>query len=534
MKTGSRLRDSGFSAKSAGMDFSVVDGLGIKRLTVDSRRVKRGHTFMAYPGETQDGRRYIAQAIANGAHAVLWEKRGFEWKPAWHVANLGITNLRARAGLIASHVCNHPSTRLWMVGVTGTNGKTTCSQWIAHALNENRVRSAVIGTLGYGMCSTRGNTQVNTLKPLANTTPDAVWLHAQLADFARRKARAVSMEVSSIGLDQDRVAGVQFKVALFTNLTRDHLDYHRTMRRYRSAKTRLFECESLKYAIINLDDEFGSGLAKKIRRRGLKVIGYGFGNTTRTRSTRVIGRNLITDEHGVRFDVTTPWGMARVVSPVLGRFNASNLLGTLAVLLASGVSLSKAVASLAHPATIPGRMQTAGGGRIPLVVVDYAHTPDALEKVLLVLREMLNGSRFPVSGFESKTGKVRSDNTQLATRNPKLFCVFGCGGDRDRGKRPLMGRVASSLADWVVLTNDNPRNEDPLAIIDDILAGVESGGQIELDRRRAIQSAIDKARHGDVVLIAGKGHETYQEVKGERYPFSDMKAARAALSRWAA
>ena len=484
----------------SGIDLRAVDELGIRRLETDSRRVKRGVTFVAYPGEQQDGRRYIPQAIANGAHAVLWEKRGFKWRPAWRVPNCGVASLRAKAGLIASHVYNYPSARLWMVGVTGTNGKTTCSQWIARALNEHKVRSAVIGTLGYGM-------QGSKLKPLANTTPDAVWLHAQLADFLRRDAQAVSMEVSSIGLAQDRVAGVQFDVALFTNLTRDHLDYHRTMRRYKLAKARLFECTSLKYAIVNLDDEFGAELAQRIRRRGLKVIGYGFGRAAGSKG--VSGNNLVADVHGVRFDVATPWGAARVESSMRGRFNASNLLGTLAVLLASGVSLREAVAALGRLAAIPGRMQAVGGGKRPLVIVDYAHTPDALEQVLSTLRQLIG-----------------SHASALTPRPSRLICVFGCGGERDRGKRPLMGRIAARLADEVVLTNDNPRNEEPSLIIDDILAGMESKAEIELDRRRAIKNAISRARHGDVVLLAGKGHETYQEEKGMRHAFSDIGVAR--------
>jgi UDP-N-acetylmuramoyl-L-alanyl-D-glutamate--2,6-diaminopimelate ligase len=246
------------------------------------------------------------------------------------------------------------------------------------------------------------------------------------------------------------------------------------------------------------------------------------------------GSNLVADASGVRFDIVTPWGKAHVASSLLGRFNASNLLGTLAVLLARGVGLRKAVAALARLAPVAGRMQAVGGGTRPMVVVDYAHTPDALEQVLLTLRELLNSFEFRVSSFESKTEKVRGDSSQSPIRAPKLICVFGCGGGRDRGKRRLMGRVASRLADRVVLTNDNPRDEAPLAIVDDILAGGDRGCEIELDRRRAIKRAIHAARRGDVVLIAGKGHETYQEVKGVRRPFSDIEVARAALKRVAA
>ena len=506
------------------MNLTAIDRLGIKRLATDSRSVKPGATFVAYPGETQDGRQYIAQAIARGAASVLWEKRGFQWNPAWRLPNLGVTQLRARAGLIASHVHGNPSGRLWMIGVTGTNGKTTCSQWIAQALSACGVRTAVIGTLGYGLR--------RTLRPLANTTPDAVWLHAQLATFLRGGANAVSMEVSSIGLDQDRVAGVEFDAALFTNLTRDHLDYHHTMRGYRRAKARLFECASLKHAIVNLDDAFGRDLAVRVRRRGLNVLGYGFeqsgfeqsgfeqsgfeqsGFDHRAHGARrvpcVLGNNFSAGAGGMHFEVRTPWGRATIESPLLGRHNASNLLGSLATLLASDIKLKDAVATLGALDAVPGRMQTIGGGRRPLVVVDYAHSPDALEQVLHALRELIGGTA------------------------ARLVCVFGCGGTRDRGKRPLMGAVAARLADRVVITSDNPRNEDPLRIIADIRKGVRGDCLIEPDRRRAIARALREAGRGDVVLIAGKGHETYQEIAGVRHVFSDAVVARAGLHRWTA
>ena len=492
-------------ARMAGLDLRAVDQLGITRLETDSRRVKRGDTFVAYPGESQDGRGYIGPAIAKGAASVLWEQRGFEWQPEWRVPNLGIASLRARAGLIASHVCEGPSTRLWMIGVTGTNGKTTCSHWIARALNDCGVRTAVIGTLGYGL---RG-----ALRPLSNTTPDAVWLHAQLAAFTRGGAQAVSMEVSSIGIDQHRIAGVQFDLALFTNLTRDHLEYHRTMRCYRAAKARIFKCASLKHAVVNLDDGFGVELSRRVPRRGLDVLGYGFGAAAGAarRLPRLAGSNLVTGAAGVRFDVATPWGAARVESPVIGSYNASNLLGVLAALLASGIKLRRAVAAVARLTAIPGRLQKLGGRRWPLVVIDYAHTPDALEQVLLALRELIGD---PAS---------------------RLICVFGCGGNRDRGKRPLMGAIATRLADSVVVTSDNPRGEDPLAIIGEILDGVRQVRQrlaVAKSRRVAIRHAIAQARRGDIVLIAGKGHETYQETRGVRRPFSDVQAARAELRRW--
>jgi len=482
------------------VNLRALDQLGIKRLIADSRQVQRGDTFVAYVGASQDGRRYISEAIRRGARSVLWEKRGFTWDAAWHVPNIGISALRANAGIIASHIYGDPSSRLQMIGVTGTNGKTTCSQWIAQALNRSGIRTAVIGTLGFGITS--------KLQPLVNTTPDALWLHARLADFERRGARAVSMEVSSIGLEQDRVAGVKFDIALFTNLTRDHLDYHRTMQRYRRAKARLFEFDSLTRAIFNLDDDFGRELARGVRRRGLKVLGYGFSACTKhMRRACVAGANLRTGARGMRFNVSTPWGRATIESPMIGAYNASNLLGCLATLLVSDIELDDAVAALGKLRQVPGRMQKLGGGRLPLVVIDYAHTPDALQKALGALREITDSEG-------------------------RIICVFGCGGNRDPGKRPLMGKAATQYADLAIITSDNPRSEDPLAIISDIERGAGSNRPIEPDRRRAIARALREARRGDVVLIAGKGHETYQEAHGVRRPFSDVAVARAVLQKW--
>jgi UDP-N-acetylmuramoyl-L-alanyl-D-glutamate--2,6-diaminopimelate ligase len=507
---GSGIQVSGFGTAGAeGADRKALESLGIRRLENDSRAIKPGDTFVAYPGHARDGRDFIAQAIANGAASVLWERAGFRWDPRWRVRNLGVQALRHQVGAIASRLHGHPSRRLQVIGITGTNGKTTCSQWIAQALTRCGRRCAVIGTLGYGLRA--------PLRPLVNTTPDALWLHAQLAEFARRGAQAVAMEVSSIGLDQDRVAGVEFDTALFTNLSRDHLEYHRTMRRYQEAKARLFAWETLRHAVVNLDDDFGAELARRIRRPGLDVIGYGFGAARGSRTAYVAGAHLVSGATGVSFDVRTPWGVARVTGPVPGRHNASNLLGILAVLLASGIPLRRAVAALAALKPLPGRLQRLGGGTRPLVFVDYAHSPDALEHALTTLRELL------------------ASNPSSITHHPsRLICVFGCGGDRDRGKRPRMGRIAARLADRVVVTSDNPRSEEPAEIIGDIVAGVSGGArgiEIEPDRRVAILRAVAEARRGDIVLVAGKGHEDYQEIRGVRHPFSDAAVAREALSR---
>lgn len=489
---------------------SAIDALGIGRMASDSRHIGRGDTFVAYPGETRDGRDFIPDAIANGASSVLWESADFAWNPSWRAANLGVDHLQRRAGEIASHVYGRPSAKLWMIGVTGTNGKTSCSQWIAQSLTQAGRKCAAIGTLGCGFPGVQ--------QPSLNTTPDAVWIHTALRDFLQRGARGVCMEVSSHGLKQHRVSGVEFDVALLTNISRDHLDYHGSMRSYRATKAKLFKWPSLRYAVLNVDDKFGAALATRIPRRNLNVIGYGFERTGAVRGRgllRMQGRNLRVNAEGLSFDVSTPWGSATLTSALIGRFNAENLLGSLATLLASEVSLDVAVSALQRVKAVPGRTERYGGGQRPLVVIDYAHTPDALEKVLTTLRELVRGS-----GPKSKASDMS---------RPKLICVFGCGGDRDRGKRPLMGRIATLLADQVIITNDNPRSEDPFAIIADILEGVEAECAVTADRELAISQAIAAARRGDVVLIAGKGHEAFQEIGGVRHPFSDVTAAKAAL-----
>ena len=489
--------------------WAEVDALGIRRLTSDSRTLRSGDTFVAYPGEARDGRDFIGQAVAHGASSVLVEAADFKGKINPGVPYLAIPHLRQRAGSIASHVYGRPSSRLWMIGVTGTNGKTSCSLWIARALAAAGRKCAVAGTLGSGF--------PDALAAGTNTTPDAVWLHGRLRDWERDGARAVSMEVSSHGLEQGRVAGVDFDVAVFTNLTRDHLDYHGDMRSYRNAKARLFRWDSLKCAALNLDDEFGAELAARRYSPRVEVIGYGFGKSKRRRIEHVQGRNLAVSADGITFDVATPWGCAHVRSALLGRFNASNLLAALSALLASRIGLDEAVHALQSMPPAPGRAERYGGGRRPLVVVDYAHTPDALEKILLTMRETMQA--------RMRRGRQRAR---------QLYCVFGCGGDRDRGKRPQMGRIAIRCADHVVITSDNPRNEDPLAIVADILEGVSGECMVIPDRARAVREAIAMARRGDIVVVAGKGHEPYQEIRGVRHRYSDIETVQAALKELAA
>ncbi|HZZ94778.1 MAG TPA: UDP-N-acetylmuramoyl-L-alanyl-D-glutamate--2,6-diaminopimelate ligase [Usitatibacter sp.] len=474
-------------------------GVPLADLTADSRMVKRGSVFVAYPGTLQDGRRYIADAIARGAAAVLWEREGFTWDERWTVPNVGIAQLRQRISDIAGHVYGDPSHALWMAGVTGTNGKTSVSQWIAAAADGLGCRSAVIGTLGNGLVGERSEGK--------NTTPDPIVLQRLLADYLKRGARCVAMEVSSHGLDQGRAAGIEFDVGVFTNLTRDHLDYHRTMEAYAEAKFRLFSARGLDHAVVNVDDDFGRRFAERLRSGPLDLITYGL---EARHFPRLAGSGVRFTDAGVEFDVASEWGRARVTAGVLGTFNVSNLLAVLGALIAQGTPFEAAVRALSALEPVTGRLERVALPGAPLVVVDYAHTPDALEKALAALRP-----------------GVAPDG--------RLICVFGCGGDRDPGKRPLMGELAARLADHVIVTSDNPRSEPPAAIIRQVLAGVVEGDVEAIeDRQVAIFTAVHQAGPRDVILVAGKGHESYQEIAGVRHPFSDRDVTRAALTQWRA
>jgi UDP-N-acetylmuramoyl-L-alanyl-D-glutamate--2,6-diaminopimelate ligase len=476
-------------------------GVEMKRLTADSRNVAWGDTFLAYPGAMADGRTFVPQAIDAGAGAVLWERDdAFAWNDDWRVPNLGVPRLRDVAGPLAAEVYGHPSRRLWTVGVTGTNGKTSCSQWIAQAFGAAGRRCGVIGTLGVGF--------PDALAPNPNTTPDAIVLQQALRNFVEAGANAAAMEVSSIGLDQGRVNGTQFAVALFTNLSRDHLDYHRDMEAYGEAKAKLFRMPGLRHAVLNLDDAFGVRLAQTLTGASVERVGYSLaaGAAQRGGVERwVEARELSVGPEGIAFRLVTSWGEAAVSSPLVGRFNVSNLLGVIGTLLVSGFAVETAAARAAALAPVAGRLQRVGGGDRPLVLIDYAHTPDALEKVGVTARDLAR------------------------SRGGRLVVVFGCGGDRDRGKRPMMAEAASRVADHVIVTSDNPRSEDPQAIAADIAPGVRVSNEILLDRRAAVARAVAMTRAGDVILLAGKGHEPYQDIAGVRHPYSDEDAARAAL-----
>ena len=460
----------------------------------DSRQIKQGDIFVACQGEYSDGRSYIPAAIANGAAFVFWDDDGnFAWNSEWKVPNQGIKDLKHRAGMLAAQVYGNVSDDLKVWGVTGTNGKTSITQWLAQAADLLGEKTTIIGTVGNGFWG--------ALEETTHTTPAPVDVQTLLYRFRQQGATAAAMEVSSHGLDQSRVNGVPFRSAIFTNLTRDHLDYHGTMEAYGAIKSRLFYWHGLKHAIINMDDEYGAELIGRLKKDcpDLAVYGYGFSEHA---DIRIVHFTASSD--GMEAVFQTPWGEGRCRTRLLGRFNAQNLAACIALLCANGYPLDKVLNVLAKIRPASGRMDCIMNSGKPLVVVDYAHTPDALEKALSTLQE-------------------------IKPQGAALWCVFGCGGNRDRGKRPLMGSAAAQGADKVVITSDNPRMEEPQDIIADILPAVPQPALVEADRRVAIQTAIRRAAPQDIVLIAGKGHETYQDVQGEKHHFSDFEIAEAAL-----
>jgi UDP-N-acetylmuramoyl-L-alanyl-D-glutamate--2,6-diaminopimelate ligase len=486
------------------------------QLSSDSRRVTGGDVFLAYPGDESDGRNYIDNAIERGAAAVLYEDgNAFRWNDAHDgLPHRAVPGLKGAAGLLASAWYREPDAAMLTVGVTGTNGKTSCTQWLAAALAQLGEPTAVVGTLGVGI---RRRGEPAELEATGYTTPDAVLLQRKLAELRDAGATALAIEVSSIGLEQERLAGMHFDVAVFTNFTRDHLDYHGTMAAYELAKIRLFDWPGLKQAVINLDDDMGLRLVQRLQKNSPAVTLYGYTLQGRTvPGVMVIGASEArATPAGTTFQIDAPQGKDSVKTQVVGQFNVSNLLAVACVLLARGTDWRKTCDALEALAAVPGRMQQMGGHDAPLVVIDYAHTPDALDKALGALREVAR------------------------QRGGRLWCVFGCGGDRDAGKRPQMG-AAAEAADEVIVTSDNPRSENPADIMAQIVAGMtgataatETQGARPLlieDRAAAILSAVKHAAKTDVVLVAGKGHESYQEMRGRKLPFLDADHAALALA----
>ncbi|UDG76428.1 bifunctional UDP-N-acetylmuramoyl-L-alanyl-D-glutamate--2,6-diaminopimelate ligase MurE/UDP-N-acetylmuramoyl-tripeptide--D-alanyl-D-alanine ligase MurF [Achromobacter sp. 77] len=477
-------------------------------LKLDSRDIEPGDVFVACPGLSSDGRRYIDKALALGASAVLFEAPATDAVQAASAGTpmLAVTGLRSLLGELGDTWYGRPSAALAVVAVTGTNGKTSSVQWIAHALSRNEKACGTIGTLGAVLPD--GQTLGGSL-----TTPDVLTVHRTLAAMRDAGAKAVAMEASSIGIEQGRMDGVRVALAAFTNLTRDHLDYHVTMERYEAAKARLFSWPGLTAAVINADDEAGRRMLAALP-EGVSPMGYSLSDDPAIPAA-MRARDLQATSQGQIFTLVSPHGEAQIVTRLLGAHNVSNLLLVAGVLYKLGLPFAQIARELAATDPVDGRLQTvepavslpAHAARGPLVVVDYAHTPDALSRALLALRAV------------------------ATARSGRLVCLFGCGGERDPGKRPVMGAIAAELADHVVVSSDNPRTESPEAIVQQILAGIPEAVRpdVEVDRARAILQTIWAASPEDVVLLAGKGHETYQDIGGEKLPFDDREWARVAL-----
>jgi UDP-N-acetylmuramoyl-L-alanyl-D-glutamate--2,6-diaminopimelate ligase len=473
-------------------DYRIDFKQEIVGLAVDSRQVKPGYLFLAYRGILHDGRDYIPDAIAKGASAILVDVAEKSLPSLRHstVPCIAVPYLKELIPEMAAQFYHYPARSLRIMGVTGTNGKTSCTHFMAEALHRLGISSGMIGTLGNGLY---GN-----LKETALTTPDPITLQKTFSELLSQGVKTVAMEVSSHSLDQGRVKGIEFEVGVFTNLTQDHLDYHGTMDNYGRAKQKLFD--QARFSVINADDKFGRQLIMALPEENLFV--YGIENY----STKnfIYAEKIQLALSGIHATLHSPWGTGDIHVPLIGRFNLSNLLAAFTTLCIMGVPFEQVLQSMKHLTPVPGRMQTLGGVTQPLVVVDYSHTPDSLEKALMALRAHCQG---------------------------KLLCLFGCGGDRDRGKRPLMAKIAEQYADYVMVTDDNPRTEDPKQIVKDILCGFSDPAKINVQhsRSKAIQDIIQSAQLGDCVLIAGRGAEPYQQIGMEKIPFSDVLQAQAAL-----
>lgn len=470
-------------------------------LCLDSRLIGRGDVFFACAGARTDGRLYLEQAIENGAAAIVAEPGHDDSVGTARVPVLEVEGLTGMLGALAHEWYGKPSEALSVVAVTGTNGKTTTVQWIAAALNAEDVPCGTVGTLGVTLPD--GSNLGGAL-----TTPDVLTMHRSLAAIRDAGAKAAAIEASSIGLDQGRMDHVHIEIAGFTNLTHDHLDYHKTVANYKAAKFSLFAWPGLSHAVINVDDAAGLELAGSAS--ALEPLTYSVGQAG---SASIQARDIQTGTYGLIFNLATQNGVAQIVTRLVGQHNVSNLLLVAGVLQYLGWTLARIARVLTALRSVEGRLQivepeACGDAFVatPMTVVDYAHTPDALERALLALREV------------------------ASVRGGRLICVFGCGGNRDRSKRPMMGRIAAQLADQVILTSDNPRDEDPLLILDEIIAGMPLAPVVEPDRAQAILSAVWGAKSNDVVLLAGKGHETYQEIQGHRSAFDDREWSRFALT----
>ena len=474
------------------IDASNCPAIGITGLALDSRLVGAGNLFIAVKGTQTDGVQYIAQAVENGAVAVLMEQGAVI--PDCAVPVIVVPQLSEYVSDIAGIFYGRPSHQMPVTAITGTNGKTTCSQLLAQLFELLDEPSGFIGTLGYGLSSS-GIDQKATDTGL--TTPDAISVQRILAELKDAGAKRIAMEVSSHSLVQRRVAGLQVDTAVFTNLTRDHLDYHGDINSYAAAKARLFAMTGLKNAVINLDDNVG-----RLILANLDPLVNGISYSVENHSADIHCDRILIDASGIDAEIVTPWGRGRLKSSLLGKFNLANLLAVIGAAGVQGFALDKILQAASALTAVAGRMELVDASARPAVVIDYAHTPDALEKALQALRRHCRGN---------------------------LWVVFGCGGDRDIGKRAEMGKVADHRADKIIVTSDNPRGESPEKIIDQVLLGITRDVSAVVDRRDAIRTAIADAQPEDVILLAGKGHEDYQILGADRLPFSDQAEARLAL-----
>lgn len=473
----------------------LIDKLGNllsgNELVIDSRKVTSNSIFCAYPGSSSDGRKFIPDAISKGVVAILWEAGdSFDF----NLPNYPVTDLMKYVGILAAAKHDNPSTKFTTIGITGTNGKTSISHWLSQAYIQLGKTAGIIGTTGAGIYP---NAVYND-----STTPDPITVQNLMGEFAAKQVDIVSMEVSSHALHQGRVNGVNFATAVFTNLTQDHLDYHGNMENYYLAKSDLFYWHRLKNAVINADDKYGERLIQELQQNNpdLILVDYGIQNGS------LKAYDLVINLSGMTFKLSYKNEEILINVKVIGKFNVYNLLAVAGVLILDGYSLNEIAIILAKLTPVCGRMDAIIVQDKPLVVVDFSHTPDSLENALITLQQI--------------------------EHKGKLYCVFGCGGNRDAKKRPIMGEIASRLADVAIITSDNPRFESPEEIIEQIKIGVSKNNSISISSRsEAIAYALNQAKSGDIVLIAGKGHETYQEIQGVKHPFSDFKIAHSLLGK---
>lgn len=473
------------------IDLGTTPDININGLTLDNREMKPGYLFFAYHGSSIDSKQFIDQVIANGAAAILCDTNKSHPTLTYknNISIIAIPDLTEKIGQIAANFYDNPSKNMLAIGITGTNGKTSTSYLLTSALQKLGKQTGLIGTLGYG--------HPGSLTPSNYTSPNPIMLQRILADFKKQNIDTVVMETSSQALDQNRFAGMDIKFGTFTNLTHDHLDYHKTLDEYAAAKQRLFTQPAMQNGIFNLDDPIGLKWFEQFK-NDFTTYGYTLNPNKFNFQNIIAASNIQAKPDGISAEIFSPWGNGKLISSLVGRFNLSNLLAVITNLCAMGYKLNNILPIIPELQPVPGRMQTIVGKNQPLVVVDFSHTPDALKQALQTLREHCHG---------------------------ELFCMFGCGGDRDRKKRPEMAEIAEQLADHVIITNDNVRFEDPQQITNDILEGLKHPEKaiVELDRAKAIALTIKQATSKDIVLLAGKGHEPYQIIGDKKLPFNDIE-----------